>query len=361
MRQPRDNILTEYRAVRGAQANAHLIVPCAALRQPLDSLQQNLHALGCNRLRNARELGIKHRRCPGPGGMRCRRYPRRRQCAKPGRARPETGGERRAGGIAAHSADGRFQRRYRASYHGFRFVGGRDGRFEVGIVVQRGTAVELICQFLDELLDMLDVQLRRFRRQSRCLALLHVGAFAERSRVELGLFRKIRSARRPERERIGLRVILILTKLCTGRHGQRLGPEPSMRTWRRRFRDGGQGRRGGIQRATRQRSLEPLRCWAGLPMRIAVERCIVVLVLGVSERSAHHQVQQQEGAVDRKGRHHGGGELESDAGDQPRAGGERQQRHGEDDERVAEARVQGLGFGQLSCHATPTENFVSNR
>ena len=50
----------------------------------------------------------------------------------------------------------------------------------------------------------------------------------------------------------------------------------------------------------------------GLPVRVAVKLRVLVVIGAVGERPAHQQVQQQQGAVDRKGRQHGGGELESE-------------------------------------------------
>ena len=91
LRQAGEVALLERCAVGRAQPDADLVVARAAFRQSLDRLQQDFHALGCNRLGNARELRIEHRRCARPTGMcRCRR-PRRRQCAEAGCARSETG------------------------------------------------------------------------------------------------------------------------------------------------------------------------------------------------------------------------------------------------------------------------------
>ncbi len=219
-------------------------------------------------------------------------------------------------------------------------------------VMGRGTAVELVSQLLDEFLDVLDIHLRQLGRQSRLIGLARAtGTLAERVRIEIGVIGEIGTARGAERERIGRRCRLVRTQIHAGRHRQRFGPDSRLRTVRRRLGAGSHCARRSVERASRQRRFKSLGGRGGLPVGIAVEQFVVV-VLGVGERPPHEQVQQQQDAVNGERRQHRRGEFQAKAADQPGAGCERQQRHGEDDERVAEACEQGLGLGQLSCHAT---------
>ena len=151
-------------AVGREQAHADLEVPRPAFDQGVDRLEQNLHALGGDRLGDARELGIELRRraCRGRGrlraGLGCGRRPPRRHLA--GRRGGDVGLLRsrrcRLASRPVHRAGRRLQRLDRAADHGLG-VGGALARRRRALAAGRG--VELVGELLDQVLDQLDAHL----------------------------------------------------------------------------------------------------------------------------------------------------------------------------------------------------------
>jgi hypothetical protein len=82
--------------------------------------------------------------------------------------------------------------------------------------------------------------------------------------------------------------------------------------------------------------------------------CLAVRRLALLHQAARQKMDEEQRAVGGERGEDGGGEIEAEAGDEPGARRQRQERRRQDDEGVAEAHIEGLGRGKLTCHRVPT-------